>query len=140
MTDDFRALVGRLRAERGMSLEDLAFEARAHAPGGAVSLSLIQKRLAPGSDARPSRELLEAIAAALDVDPNEFAEYRLARAREDLDERVVGLEEALENYDRIITALRQRGTLKATSSGRQAQDRRKRPPTPGEESSAQGGG
>lgn len=103
---DFRTLVTELRRARGMSLEDVAFEARQHAPPGtAVSLSLIQKRLAPGSTKRPSAAMLEALAAALKVEPAVFVEYRLARAREKLDEEVLGLAAAERNLSRIETAL-----------------------------------
>lgn len=115
MADDYRRIVARLRAERGMSLEDLAFEARAHAPKGTVSLSLIQKRLAPGSTAQPSPELLAALAQALDEDPNVFPEYRLARFRQLFDERTVGLDQAWENYGEFIAGLR----LLATHSARE---------------------
>jgi hypothetical protein len=53
-----------------------------------------------------SREVLEAIAEHFGLDPNVFAEYRLARARELLDARDprdggVGLAPALENYRRF---------------------------------------
>lgn len=51
----------------------------------------------------PSAETLERIAAALDVEPATFPEYRLARARALLDEREQGLDAALrtlEAFDR----------------------------------------
>lgn len=44
-----------------------------------------------------SLALMDHIASELGVDPNEWPEYRLAKARERLDERVVGLEQALKN-------------------------------------------
>jgi transcriptional regulator with XRE-family HTH domain len=43
----------------------------------------------------PSPETLRDVAQALGVDPGVFPEYRLARARQLLDERVQGLEAAL---------------------------------------------
>ena len=122
-----------------MSLEDLAFEARAHAPKGTVSLSLIQKRLAPGSTAQPSPELLVALASALGEDPAIFPEYRLAKAREELDERIVGLDQALDHLERIVTALRQRAVRQgATATAQRARRRRERPATPDEAASGEG--
>lgn len=49
--------------------------------------------------------LLEAVARALDVPPEEFPEYRLAVARRALDEREVGLGEALDMLAAIEQAL-----------------------------------
>jgi transcriptional regulator with XRE-family HTH domain len=43
----------------------------------------------------PSAATLERIARALDVPPEEFPEYRLAQARDRLDDRLVGLDRAL---------------------------------------------
>lgn len=100
--EDFRTVVARVRRDKGMTLEDVAFEARRHAaPGGSVSLSLIQKRLAPGSKRQPSAELLEAVAAGLGINPTEFVEWRLHKARESFDEDVVGLEQAVEHLEQL---------------------------------------
>ncbi len=49
--------------------------------------------------------LVEALAAVLEVEPATFPEYRLARARRLLDEREVGLDEALQNLARVESAL-----------------------------------
>jgi transcriptional regulator with XRE-family HTH domain len=95
MPDDFRTITQRLRTERQMTMEDLVFAARRHPPQGAVSLSMMQKRLAPGSRAAPSIEMLEALATALGVPPDTYPEWRLAQARRSLEERQVGLVEAL---------------------------------------------
>ena len=139
MAEDYRVIVTRLRAEKGMSLEDLAFEARAHAPKGTVSLSLIQKRLAPGSTAQPSPELLAALARSLDVDPAIFPEYRLAKASEELDEKVVGLDQALDHLDRIVTGLRQRVVRQGATATVQRVQRHQEPPaTPGEAANQEG--
>lgn len=45
----------------------------------------------------PGLEGIEVIARALQVPPETFAEYRLLRARRELDFRAVGLERALKN-------------------------------------------
>lgn len=69
--------------------------------GRGVSVSLVQKRLAKGSRARPSMELMRSIARVLDADPALFAEYRLALARAQLDEQAIGLAAAVENLARV---------------------------------------
>ena len=133
MTEDFRAITTRLRVERGMTMEDLAFEARRHAPSGAVSLSLIQKRLAPGSAATPSSGMLQALAAALGVPPETYPEYRLAIARRALDEREVGLEAALATLSAIEDALAASATEHALHAVQPAPDRQRRPRAAGRE-------
>jgi transcriptional regulator with XRE-family HTH domain len=132
MAEDYRARIARLRAARGMSLEDLAFEARSHAPKGTVSLSLIQKRLAPGSTAQPTPQMLEALAGALGVDPSEFGEYRLAKARQLLDEREHGLDDALATLTQLTDALRIAAVRSATEAERRAHSDLLRRSNPGE--------
>jgi transcriptional regulator with XRE-family HTH domain len=44
--------------------------------------------------ARPSRRALESIARALELEPDYFAEYRLAELRDQLDERRAGFDAA----------------------------------------------
>jgi hypothetical protein len=46
---------------------------------------------------------IEEIAAAAGVDPCYFAEYRLMKARDRFDPRVVGLDEALSNLERHLS-------------------------------------
>jgi len=58
---------------------------------------------------RPSVARMEMLAELLGLDPGEFIEYRLARAREQLDERAVGLEQAARNLRMIGDALRETG-------------------------------
>jgi transcriptional regulator with XRE-family HTH domain len=55
---------------------------------------------------RPSADTLERVARGLDVPPEEFPEYRLERARDLLDERVVGLDRALAALESVERALR----------------------------------
>jgi transcriptional regulator with XRE-family HTH domain len=62
-----------------------------------------------GDDA-PSIAALELLADAMGVDPDYFAEVRLARARDQLDPRVVGLKQALAALDRLDGALRTSAT------------------------------
>jgi hypothetical protein len=46
---------------------------------------------------RPSERAMSLLAQVLEVEPQHFAEYRLAAAMKELDPNVVGLEQALEN-------------------------------------------
>jgi transcriptional regulator with XRE-family HTH domain len=71
--------------------------------------------LANGHD-KPSMRAMELIAAACDVDPDYFAEYRLAAAMRELDPAEVGLEQALENLSARLGARRQ-----SVAKGRQGQ-------------------
>ena len=68
----------------------------------------------------PSAEALEVLSDALGVDPSEFPEYRLAKARELLDERVNGLDGALETLTQITDALRIAAVRSATEAERRA--------------------
>ena len=54
--------------------------------------------LANGHD-KPSTRAMELIARACDIQPEYFAEYRLAEAMRALDPAEVGLEQALENLN-----------------------------------------
>lgn len=64
--------------------------------------------LANGHD-KPSMRAMELIAAACEVEPDYFAEYRLAAAMRELDPAEVGLEQALENLNARLGARRQSG-------------------------------
>ena len=59
--------------------------------------------LANGHD-KPSMRSMELIAAACGVEPDYFAEYRLAAAMRELDPAEVGLEQALENLNARLSA------------------------------------
>jgi len=61
--------------------------------------------LANGHD-KPSMRAMELIAAACGVEPEYFAEYRLAVAMRELDPAEVGLEQALENLNARLGARR----------------------------------
>ncbi len=78
--------------------------------------------LANGHD-KPSMRAMELIAEACGVDPEYFAEYRLAAAMRELDPAEVGLEQALENLNARLGARRQ-GVAKGMPGQRpQAQPR-----------------
>lgn len=78
--------------------------------------------LANGHD-KPSMRAMELIAAACDVSPDYFAEYRLAAAMRELDPSEVGLEQALENLNARLGARRQSGARGRSSPRPQAQPR-----------------
>ena len=77
--------------------------------------------LANGHD-KPSLRAMELIAQACGVEPEYFAEYRLALAMRELDPSQVGLEQALENLNARLGARRRRA-----AKPRQAQPRQARP-------------
>jgi transcriptional regulator with XRE-family HTH domain len=69
----------------------------------------------------PSKETLKALADGLGVSPDEFPEYRLAVARQALDERESTLEEAMSRLLAIETQLLDSGTferIEITAKGR----------------------
>jgi transcriptional regulator with XRE-family HTH domain len=61
--------------------------------------------LAKGHD-RPSMRAMELIAEACGVEPDYFAEYRLALAMRELDPTEVGLEQALQNLNSRLAGRR----------------------------------
>ena len=69
---------------------------------------------------------MELIAQACDVDPEYFAEHRLAKAMRELDPNEVGLEQALENLNARLGARRRTGARARLAPKPQAQRR----PTP----------
>lgn len=101
-----------LAAERGTSVERVGTAAYDPAVEG-TSLGMLRKVI--GGQRAPNRALIEAVATALSVHPDEFAEYRLLVARESLDERVVGLDAALDQLRRIESALEERGARRAVT-------------------------
>jgi len=80
--------------ERSLTYRGLA-EATRKLDGKGITHAHINM-LANGHD-KPSMRAMELIAAACEVDPDYFAEYRLAAAMRELDPAEVGLEQALEN-------------------------------------------
>jgi transcriptional regulator with XRE-family HTH domain len=103
---NFGAVLRRLRLERGLSQERLAFAMHDAGQPGATSGAIGQFERGV---TRPRPATIEAIAAALRVDPSEFAEYRLYRLRSLFDEREVGLDQALANAAELAQALTEDG-------------------------------
>lgn len=77
--------------------------------------------LANGHD-RPSMRAMELIAQVCGVEPEYFAEYRLASAMRELDPAEVGLEQALANLNARLGARR-----RAAAKGRPARSPQARP-------------
>ncbi len=90
--DALRALM----AERGLSYRGLA-DATRELDGRGMTHAHINM-LANGHD-KPSTRAMELIARACHIQPEYFAEYRLAEAMRALDPAEVGLEQALENLN-----------------------------------------
>jgi transcriptional regulator with XRE-family HTH domain len=95
----------RLAAARGLSVERIGAMAWDPKVRG-TSVNHLKKVIYGQRALTPT--LIEAIAGALDVPPEEFPEYRLAMARRALDETEVGLDEALAALNRIEPVLRGR--------------------------------
>jgi transcriptional regulator with XRE-family HTH domain len=95
--DALRALM----TERGLSYRGLA-EATRELDGRGMTHAHINM-LANGHD-KPSTRAMELVAQACDVQPDYFAEYRLAAAMRALDPAEVGLEQALENLNARLGA------------------------------------
>lgn len=91
-----RALPALMR-ERGLTYRALAARTREHAGDATGVTSGHLANLVSGRN-RASAPVLELIAAALDVRPEYFAEYRLAVLRRSLDERAVGFDAACRRY------------------------------------------
>lgn len=88
----------------------------------------------------PSPETLEKVAAGLGVEPAIFPEYRLAKAREELDERVVGLDQANERLSRIVAALQQTAVERRATEGERRARRPRAPASRTGEDATQGAG
>jgi len=89
--EPFDVVLTRLLAEREMTPHGLSVQLREQTGwGSSIALSKMTRgELVPGPEG------IRHIARVLEVDPDVFAEYRLAVAREALDWREVGLEQAL---------------------------------------------
>ena len=78
--------------------------------------------LANGHD-KPSMRAMELIAWVCGVEPDYFAEYRLATAMRELDPAEVGLEQALENLNARLGGRRRAGATPRPARPPQAQAR-----------------
>ncbi len=86
---------------RRVTYRALAARTRELDPAGAGVSTGHLANLVSGRN-RPTMTALELIAAALDVPPEYFAEYRLAALRRQLDERAVGFKAACERYLELV--------------------------------------
>lgn len=105
---------------RGLTYRGLAEEIRRLDGRGITHAHL--NMLANGHD-KPSMRAMELIAQACHIDPNYFAEYRLAVAMRELDPNEVGLEQALANLNARLGARRRTGAKAQSAPKRQAQTR-----------------
>jgi transcriptional regulator with XRE-family HTH domain len=95
-TEPFGATLRALMEARGLSYRKLSDETRQLDGRGMTHAHI--NMLANGRD-KPSTRAMELIAQVCAVEPEYFAEYRLAMAMRDLDPNQVGLERALENLN-----------------------------------------
>ena len=119
-TKPFGEALRTLMDERSLPFRGLA-EATRKLDGKGITHAHINM-LANGHD-KPSMRAMELIAAACEIDPDYFAEYRLAAAMRELDPAEVGLEQALENLNARLGARRQSGARARPSPPPQAQPR-----------------
>src|ERR1700685_1487075 len=97
----FGATLRALMEPRGLSYRKLADETRRLDGRGMTHAHI--NMLANGRD-KPSTRAMQLIAQVCDVEPEYFAEYRLAMAMRDLDPSQVGLERALANLNARLAA------------------------------------
>lgn len=105
-SEPFGKALRALMEARGLSYRGLAEAIRGIDEKGITHAHL--NMLANGHD-KPSLRAMELIAQACGVEPEYFAEYRLAVAMRELDPNVVGLERALENLNARLGARRRSG-------------------------------
>ena len=106
-----------LMSERGLSYRSLATRTRLLDGKGMTHAHI--NMLANGHD-KPSMRAMELIAQACDVEPDYFAQYRLAAAMRELDPEEVGLEQALENLNARLGERRASGAREPRGQSPQA--------------------
>jgi transcriptional regulator with XRE-family HTH domain len=114
--DALRALM----EARGLSYRALA-EATRELDGRGMTHAHINM-LANGRD-KPSIRAMELLAKVCGVEPDYFAEYRLAMAMRELDPSEVGLEQALENLNSRLARRGRSGAKARAALPRQARPR-----------------
>ena len=119
-TEPFGDTLRRLMERRGLTYRALADATRGLDGKGMTHAHI--NMLANGHD-RPSLRAMELIAEACEVQPEHFAEYRLAAAMRELDPTEVGLEQALANLNARLGAQRRRGTKSPAARQRRVQTR-----------------
>lgn len=101
MTEEsFKKALTKLLEEHEISQRELIRRTRKHGWGSQGYLSTLM-----ANDTAPSIQAMEAFAQALQIKPEYFAEYRLAKARTCLDPDVVGLFAALHGLEAAKAAL-----------------------------------
>ena len=93
-TKPFHEALQQIMEERDVSQRELS---RRTQDAGWGTISTIHHLFT--GELKPTFEAMEKVAAALRLDPMFFSEYRLAKARRQLDEQIVGLRKALKNLD-----------------------------------------
>jgi transcriptional regulator with XRE-family HTH domain len=106
-----------LMSEHELSYRDLAVRTRLLDGKGVTHAHI--NMLANGHD-KPSMRAMELIAQACDVEPDYFAQYRLAAAMRELDPEEVGLEQALENLNGRLGERRASGARERRGQSPQA--------------------
>jgi transcriptional regulator with XRE-family HTH domain len=119
-TEPFGETLRSLMERRGLTYRALA-EATRSLDGKGMTHAHINM-LANGHD-RPSQRAMELIAEACGVQPEHFAEYRLAAAMRELDPAEVGLEQALANLNARLAAQRRAGARAQAARARRVQTR-----------------
>jgi transcriptional regulator with XRE-family HTH domain len=112
--------LGRRCAPRSLTYRGLA-EATRELDGKGITHAHINM-LANGHD-KPSMRAMELIARACGVEPEYFAEYRLAAAMRDLDPNEVGLEQALANLNVRLSSRRRAAARPRSAPAPRAQPR-----------------
>jgi transcriptional regulator with XRE-family HTH domain len=96
----FREALLELLEKEGISQRELIRRTRRHGWGATGTITNIMS-----ADSSPSVRAMEAIARALQIKPEHFAEYRLAKARNALDPDIVGVDAALNGLGAAKLAL-----------------------------------
>jgi transcriptional regulator with XRE-family HTH domain len=109
-----------LMSARSLTYRGLA-EATRELDGRGITHAHINM-LANGHD-KPSMRAMELIARACSVEPEYFAEYRLAAAMRDLDPNEVGLEQALANLNVRLSSRRRAAARPRSAPPPRAQPR-----------------
>ena len=118
--EPFGNALRKLMQEHGLTYRGLADSTREVDDRGLTHAHI--NMLANGHD-KPSMRAMELIARACEVDPDYFAEYRLAAAMRELDPTEVGLEQALENLNARLGARRRSGVREPARQQPQARPR-----------------
>jgi transcriptional regulator with XRE-family HTH domain len=99
----FGARLRQLRQRRGLSIQKLAFAFYDVDRNQSFDSSFISK--IERGERNPSPAFIHLVGEVLDPSVEEFPEYHLAMMRRALDERAVGLDQAMANLRRLDTAV-----------------------------------